>query len=126
MPLFQSPLVNLELVPNGTEDTISMMHYFQFFMHGTGHWLGLDVHDAGSNELNNKPRKFAPGMVTTIEPGIYIRPSKPIIKFPLLELDPEKIKSKKERNRHGGSYKVRTKRNAEKQKPLNIKFQKAY
>ena len=85
-------LVNLELVPNNTEDTISMMHYFQFFMHGTGHWLGLDVHDAGSNALNNEPRKFAPGMVTTIEPGIYIRPSKPVIKFPLLERDPEKIK----------------------------------
>ena len=85
-------LVNLELVPNNTDDTISMMHYFQFFMHGTGHWLGLDVHDAGSNELNNEPRKFAPGMVTTIEPGIYIRPSKPVIKFPLLERDPEKIK----------------------------------
>ena len=85
-------LVNLELVPQGTEDTISMMHYFQFFMHGTGHWLGLDVHDAGSNEFNNQPRKFAPGMVTTIEPGIYIRPSKPVIKFALLERDPEKIK----------------------------------
>jgi Xaa-Pro aminopeptidase len=42
--------------------------------------------------LNNEPRKFAPGMVTTIEPGIYIRPSKPVIKFPLLERDPEKIK----------------------------------
>jgi len=85
-------LVNLGLVPQSVEDTISMMHYFQFFMHGTGHWLGLDVHDAGSNELNSKPRKFSSGMVTTIEPGIYVRPSKPVIKFPLLERDPEKIK----------------------------------
>ena len=85
-------LVNLGLVPKNIDDTISMMHYFQFFMHGTGHWLGLDVHDAGSNELNNEPRKFSPGMVTTIEPGIYVRPSKPIINFPLLERDPEKIK----------------------------------
>ncbi len=85
-------LVDLGLVPQGVEDTISMMHYFEFFMHGTGHWLGLDVHDAGSNELDNKPRKFAPGMVTTIEPGIYVRPSKPIIKFPLIDRDPEKLK----------------------------------
>jgi Xaa-Pro aminopeptidase len=85
-------LVNLGLVPQNIDDTISMMHYFQFFMHGTGHWLGLDVHDAGSNELNNEPRKFSPGMVTTIEPGIYVRPSKPVINFPLLERDPEKIK----------------------------------
>ena len=74
----------------GIMDNISNLR--EFYMHGTGHWLGLDVHDAGSNELNTKPRKFAPGMVTTIEPGIYIRPSKPIIKFPLLERDPEKIK----------------------------------
>ena len=85
-------LVNLKLVPHDIEDTISMMHYFQFFMHGTGHWLGLDVHDAGSNESNNEPRKLSSGMVTTIEPGIYIRPSKPVINFPLLERDPEKIK----------------------------------
>ncbi len=85
-------LVDLGLVPQGVEDTISMMHYFEFFMHGTGHWLGLDVHDAGSNELDNEPRKFAPGMVTTIEPGIYVRPSKPIIKFPLIDRDPEKLK----------------------------------
>ena len=88
-------LVNLGLVPQSIEDTISMMHYFQFFMHGTGHWLGLDVHDAGSNELNSKPRKFSSGMVTTIEPGIYVRPSKPVIKFPLLERDPEKIKARR-------------------------------
>ena len=88
-------LVNLGLVPQSVEDTISMMHYFQFFMHGTGHWLGLDVHDAGSNELNSKPRKFSSGMVTTIEPGIYVRPSKPVIKFPLLERDPEKIKARR-------------------------------
>ena len=43
-------LVNLGLVPLGVDETISMMHFFEFFMHGTGHWLGLDVHDAGSNE----------------------------------------------------------------------------
>ena len=60
-------------------------HYFEFFMHGTGHWLGLDVHDAGTTEEKNKPRKLMPGMVTTIEPGIYIRPkgdfSSPNMKF---------------------------------------------
>ena len=61
-------LVDLGLVPMGVEETISMMHYFEFFMHGTGHWLGLDVHDAGTTEEKNKPRKLKPGMVTTIEP----------------------------------------------------------
>lgn len=88
-------LVNLGLVPMGVEETISMMHYFEFFMHGTGHWLGLDVHDAGSTELNGKPRKLLPGMVTTIEPGIYVRPNKETIDFPLLERDATKIRERR-------------------------------
>ena len=88
-------LVNLGLVPLGVEETISMMHFFEFFMHGTGHWLGLDVHDAGSNEKNGKPRAFEHGMVTTIEPGIYVRPTKPVIEFPLLERDPTEIRERR-------------------------------
>ena len=89
-------LVNLKLVPLGVDETISMMHFFEFFMHGTGHWLGLDVHDAGSNEVSGKPREFEHGMVTTVEPGIYIRPTKPIIEFPLLERDPNKIRERRQ------------------------------
>ena len=88
-------LVDLGLVPMGVDETISMMHYFEFFMHGTGHWLGLDVHDAGSVEENNKPRKLMPGMVTTVEPGIYIRPNKPEIEFKLLERDPKEIRERR-------------------------------
>ena len=88
-------LVNLGLVPMGIDETTSMMHYFEYFMHGTGHWLGLDVHDAGSTEKNEEPRKLEPGMVTTIEPGIYIRPNKPVIEFPLLERDPVKIRDRR-------------------------------
>ena len=88
-------LVNLGLVPLGVDETISMMHFFEFFMHGTGHWLGLDVHDAGSNEKNGKPRAFEHGMVTTIEPGIYVRPTKPTIEFPLLERDPVQIRERR-------------------------------
>jgi Xaa-Pro aminopeptidase len=45
----------------------------EFYMHGTGHWLGLDVHDVGTNESGESFRKFKVGMVTTVEPGIYIR-----------------------------------------------------
>lgn len=46
----------------------------QFYMHGTGHWLGLDVHDVGAYKLNHQNRHFVAGMVMTVEPGIYIRP----------------------------------------------------
>jgi Xaa-Pro aminopeptidase len=46
----------------------------RFYMHGTGHWLGLDVHDVGRYRLDDEPRPFAPGMVMTVEPGLYIAP----------------------------------------------------
>ena len=45
----------------------------KFYMHNTGHWLGLDVHDVGSKLVDDKFREFINGMVTTVEPGIYIR-----------------------------------------------------
>ena len=45
----------------------------KFYMHGTGHWLGLDVHDVGVKLINDEFREFKSGMVTTVEPGIYIR-----------------------------------------------------
>ena len=45
----------------------------QFYMHGTGHYLGLDVHDVGAYQKNDQHRQYEPGMVTTVEPGIYIR-----------------------------------------------------
>ena len=41
-------------------------------MHSSGHWLGMDVHDVGKYKLQGKWRKFEPGMVLTVEPGIYI------------------------------------------------------
>lgn len=44
-----------------------------FYMHGTGHWLGMDVHDVGEYQHNQQHRKFEEGMVITVEPGIYIR-----------------------------------------------------
>lgn len=47
----------------------------QFYMHGTGHWLGMDVHDVGCYQQNNQDRQYQVGMATTVEPGIYIRKS---------------------------------------------------
>lgn len=77
------------------QDVIDNRSYFQFYMHRTGHWLGMDVHDCGSyvepseagqvserrdplsNEvIRNRPsRVLQPGMVLTIEPGLYVRPA---------------------------------------------------
>jgi Xaa-Pro aminopeptidase len=62
------------------EDVIEKGSYRQFYMHRTGHWLGMDVHDVGEYREaaasgEDKPwRKLEPGMVLTIEPGIYVRP----------------------------------------------------
>jgi Xaa-Pro aminopeptidase len=49
--------------------------YRRFFMHRTGHWLGLDVHDVGDYKIGDQWRLLEPGMVMTIEPGIYVSPS---------------------------------------------------
>ena len=46
--------------------------YREFFMHRTGHWLGMDVHDVGDYKVGDEWRLFESGMVTTVEPGIYI------------------------------------------------------
>jgi len=46
--------------------------YRKYFMHRTGHWLGMDVHDVGDYKIGNEWRVFEPGMALTIEPGIYV------------------------------------------------------
>jgi Xaa-Pro aminopeptidase len=48
-----------------------------YFIHGLGHWLGLDVHDVGAYKLAGEERPFAPGMILTIEPGLYIPTGSP-------------------------------------------------
>src|SRR5690606_18350514 len=48
--------------------------YREFFMHRTGHWLGMDVHDVGDYKVDKQWRLLEAGMVTTIEPGIYVAP----------------------------------------------------
>ncbi|MEY2683269.1 MAG: hypothetical protein RJA09_413 [Pseudomonadota bacterium] len=79
----------------GVDDVIAQRHYFRHYMHRTGHWLGLDVHDCGSyveptelgqvserrdplsgETIKDRPsRILRPGMVLTIEPGLYVRPA---------------------------------------------------
>lgn len=65
-------LVDLGLLPRNVEDSIAMNHYLEFFMHGTSHWLGMDVHDAGTYRVEGKPRVLEPHMSFTVEPGIYV------------------------------------------------------
>ncbi|MCX7217830.1 MAG: M24B family metallopeptidase, partial [Burkholderiales bacterium] len=66
------------------DDAIASLAYRQFYMHGTGHWIGLDVHDVGDYREVHKVgterpyRKLEAGMVFTIEPGIYVRPSEAV------------------------------------------------
>jgi Xaa-Pro aminopeptidase len=63
-----------------------MNHYREFFMHGTSHWLGLDVHDAGSYRAEGKPRVLESAMSFTVEPGVYID-QRDEIEFPRLNYD---------------------------------------
>lgn len=80
-------LVELGLLPLSVEESLAMHHYREFFMHGLGHWLGLDVHDVSASRVEGKSRALEPGMVFTIEPGIYVAPEKTEIELSLLEYD---------------------------------------
>ncbi|HET8904535.1 MAG TPA: Xaa-Pro aminopeptidase [Saccharospirillum sp.] len=67
-------LVELGLLDGKVDDLISSNAYAPFFMHKTGHWLGMDVHDVGDYKVGGEWRVMEPGMVMTIEPGLYISP----------------------------------------------------
>jgi len=65
-------LVKLDILQGDIDDLIESEAYKAFFMHGTGHWLGMDVHDVGDYKINQQWRNLEPGMVVTVEPGLYI------------------------------------------------------
>ncbi len=67
-------LIDLGLLKGKAKDLIKAGKQRQFYMHGTGHWLGMDVHDVGRYKLDGAYRRFEPGMVMTVEPGLYIAP----------------------------------------------------
>ena len=66
-------MVDLKLLAESVDAAIESGSYKRFYMHRTGHWLGLDVHDAGEYKLDGAWRALQPGMVLTVEPGLYIR-----------------------------------------------------
>jgi len=73
-------LVSLGILQGKVETLIQDKAYKQFYMHSSGHWLGLDVHDAGSYKVKNAWRQLMPGMVLTVEPGLYIWPQEKVDK----------------------------------------------
>ncbi|MGA8040436.1 MAG: aminopeptidase P N-terminal domain-containing protein [Acidimicrobiia bacterium] len=82
-------MIELGLLPGNLEDALAMNHFTEFYFHGTGHWLGLDVHDSGTYRVDDAPRKLEPGMAFTVEPGLYIAPHKEEVTLTLLAYDPE-------------------------------------
>jgi Xaa-Pro aminopeptidase len=68
-------MIDLGLLTGSLDGALESGSYRQFYMHRTGHWLGLDVHDAGEYKLKGEWRPLEPGMVITVEPGCYIRPA---------------------------------------------------
>ncbi len=66
-------LIDIGLLAGSLDENIEHERYRDYYMHGSGHWLGLDVHDAGRyRDDEDRPISLQPGMVTTVEPGIYV------------------------------------------------------
>jgi len=65
-------LVDVGLLKGKVKTLIKDEAYKRFYMHRTGHWLGMDVHDVGDYKVDNEWRVLEPGMVLTVEPGLYI------------------------------------------------------
>jgi Xaa-Pro aminopeptidase len=67
--------IDLKLCHGGVDEVLENESYKKFYMHRTGHWLGMDVHDVGDYKIGDNWRTLQPGMVLTVEPGCYIRPA---------------------------------------------------
>ena len=66
-------LLDFGLCSGSVDEVLENESYKRYYMHRTGHWLGLDVHDVGTYKVDNEWRLFQPGMTFTVEPGCYIR-----------------------------------------------------
>ncbi|GMR14989.1 MAG: aminopeptidase P N-terminal domain-containing protein [Gammaproteobacteria bacterium] len=65
-------MLDLGILKSSLEEALEEEHFKDYYVHNTGHWLGLDVHDVGEYEIDGHSRVLEPGMVLTVEPGIYI------------------------------------------------------
>jgi len=68
-------MLELGLLAGSVDELVAKEAHRRFYMHQTSHWLGLDVHDVGSYRPDGAPRLLEPGMVFTVEPGLYVAPS---------------------------------------------------
>lgn len=73
--LLTAGLVELGLLEGAVDELIEAGAYREFYMHRLGHWLGMDVHDVGDYRLAGEWRPLQPGMVMTVEPGLYVSPN---------------------------------------------------
>ena len=67
-------MIDLGILKKSLDEELESKGYKRFYVHNTGHWLGLDVHDVGEYTIDGQSRELEPGMVMTVEPGIYIGP----------------------------------------------------
>lgn len=70
-----SGMIDMGILKGGLNEALEEEHFKDYYVHNTGHWLGLDVHDVGEYEIDGHSRVLEPGMVLTVEPGIYIPPN---------------------------------------------------
>lgn len=70
-------LLMIGVLSGSLDEILEKKSYRSFYMHRTGHWLGSDVHDVGPYYDRGAPRRLAPGMVSTVEPGLYFSPEEP-------------------------------------------------
>ena len=67
--------IDIGLIDGSLDEALDKGTFKQFYMHRAGHWLGMDVHDAGLYQSKGASQRLVPGMVLTVEPGAYIRPA---------------------------------------------------
>jgi Xaa-Pro aminopeptidase len=66
-------MLEVGILEGTLDEVLEEETYARYYVHKTGHWLGLDVHDVGDYQVDGHSRELEPGMVFTVEPGIYIR-----------------------------------------------------
>lgn len=84
-------MVDLGLLPGPVDEAVAKGWYRQFFFHGTGHWLGSDVHDAGAYRIGGVGRPLEPRMAFTVEPGIYVSRDKGTVTLSHAPYDPDEV-----------------------------------